>query len=366
MNARILVVDDELGMREGCRRVLTAEGYDVQIAEDGPAGLDLFRAQPGFAAALVDLKMPRMGGLELIEQMRRLDEDVVILVITAYATIDTAVEATKRGAYGYIPKPFTPNELLLPVRNGLERRALALEARRLRQEHERAKATFISLVAHEVRNPLAAVEGFLDAVLGAGPDRLGGEERALIERARLRTRALNDLLRDLLSLSAIETGNFVLRPAPLDLRGVVDEAVRAHRDNAAQKPLRLVWDAPADPPPAVRADADAMRSIVFNLLDNAVKYTPAGGQVSVSLAQDAAGVRITVADTGIGMSEEECARAFDEFFRARNEWTAHIPGTGLGLSLVKRLVAMQGGTVAVQSARGRGSAFTVSLPSTVL
>ena len=135
--SRILVVDDELGMRESCRRLLVSEGYEVETAEDGYAALETFKAKGNFAAALVDLKMPRMGGLELIDRLHRLDEDLVLLVITAFATIDTAVEAAKRGAYGYVPKPFTPDELLLPVKNGLEKRALSMEAKRLREERER-------------------------------------------------------------------------------------------------------------------------------------------------------------------------------------------------------------------------------------
>ena len=134
---RILVVDDERGIREGCRKILTSEGYEVATADDGLAGLDLFREERDFSAVLVDLKMPRMGGMDLIGRIRELDEDIVLLVITAYATLDTAAEATKRGAYAYIAKPLTPDELLLPVRNGLERRALSIQTRRLSEERHR-------------------------------------------------------------------------------------------------------------------------------------------------------------------------------------------------------------------------------------
>jgi len=134
---RILVVDDEVGMREGCRRILAAEGFVVETAEDGRAALERFEAAGGFDVVISDLKMPRMGGMDLIEALHARDEDALLLVITAYATIDTAVDATKRGAYGYIPKPFTPDELVLHVRNGLEKRALRLEARQLREERER-------------------------------------------------------------------------------------------------------------------------------------------------------------------------------------------------------------------------------------
>ena len=135
--SRILVVDDELGIREGCKKILRSEGYEVETAGDGRAGLKLFKERENFAAAIIDLKMPQMNGIELIEKIHEHNKDVVLLVITAYATIGTAVEATKQGAYGYIPKPFTPDELLLAVRNGLEKRALSVEARRLREDREK-------------------------------------------------------------------------------------------------------------------------------------------------------------------------------------------------------------------------------------
>ena len=134
---RILIVDDEPGIRKGCQKILTSEGYDVETAEDGLAGWELFKKQRNFAAALIDLKMPKMDGIELITRIHEEDENVVLFVITAYATIETAVDVTKKGAYSYIPKPFSPDELLLNVKHGLERKALLIEAKRLREERER-------------------------------------------------------------------------------------------------------------------------------------------------------------------------------------------------------------------------------------
>ena len=134
---RILVVDDELGVREGCRKILAAEGYDVVTAGDGKAGLEQFIERGPFAVLLVDLQMPRMSGLELMREVRSRDPDILPIIITAHATIDTAVEGTRQGAYSYIPKPFTPDELLLAIKNGLERRTLTREARRLREEREK-------------------------------------------------------------------------------------------------------------------------------------------------------------------------------------------------------------------------------------
>lgn len=365
--AKILVVDDERGMREGCRRILSAEGYEVVTAEDGAAGLDIFLRQGPFQAALVDMKMPRMSGIELVEQIRRRDADVLLLIITAYATIETAVEATKRGAYGYIPKPFTPEELLLPVRNGLEYRALALEARQLRAEAERerlklitAKSTFISMVAHEIKNPLAAVQGYLDAALQELPH----EHRAadMLSRALVRAKGLDAMINDLFNLTAIETGNFHLHPGPLDLRNVLKEVVNAQAENARKAGIALELRAASDAA-VVQGDHDAVFCIFKNLVDNAIKYTPHGGTVTLSQRHEGLFEVVEVADNGPGIAPEDQERVFDEFFRARNEQTAKVPGTGLGLSLVRKLAAMHQGRVQLSSELGKGSQFIVSLPT---
>ncbi len=483
---RILVVDDELGMREGCRRILTMEGYEVHTAEDGLAGLALFESRRDFAVALVDLKMPRMGGIDLIGRLHELDRDVIILVVTAFAAIDTAVEATKRGAYSYIPKPFTPDELLLPVKNGLEHRALSIEARRLREEREQrllevafersksntiincmtdgvvvvnrdrqvvlrnaaaarimpecaamplpssldvlecaelkalvaetlaapagpgivsqelalgsctymvnvsplfepggqvsgvvavlrditalkkletAKSMFVSMVAHEIKSPLAAIEGYLELVLGGEAGQDTARDRQMLERSQLRARTLRTMVSELMNLTAMQTGHFSLKRWPLDLGQVVKESVEACREKAREKAIALEFHCqrPQTHKP-VLADRDAIRSIFANLVDNAVKYTPTRGHVAVGVEQDGLFAKVWVRDDGIGMSAEEKAKVFDEFYRAKNDYTAHVPGTGLGLTLVKRLVEMHEGRICLKTAPGDGSTFTISLP----
>ena len=133
---RILVIDDEAGIREGCRRVLTGEGFEVDMAPDGEAGLGLFRAGQ-YDLMLVDLRMPGLSGMELLGALRGLDPDAVAVIITAYASLDTAVEATKRGAYDYLAKPFTPDELTAVTTRALAHRRLLVEARKLREQRER-------------------------------------------------------------------------------------------------------------------------------------------------------------------------------------------------------------------------------------
>lgn len=483
---RVLVVDDELGMREGCRKILEPEGYVVETAEDGVAGLDLFKQRGDFAIALVDLQMPRMGGIQLIQHLRSLDDDVVIFVITAYAAIETAVEATRRGAYGYIPKPFTPDELLLPVRNGLERRALSLEAKRLRLEREdrllevaferskastiiscmtdgvlvinrdkqivlrnngmmrilpacaafslpspvdklecaeleeligevlssdtgpviasreitlgkcvymvnaspvleptgevmgavallrditalkkldEAKSMFISMVAHEVKNPLAAVENYLSVLLRGYVDDDAEKRQAVLERCVVRLRTLRTMVSELINLTAIETGNFTIRRSMLDLRDVVSEAIDSCREKAEEKghTVRLECN-PRLERTRILADKDSLLMVCGNLIDNAIKYTPDGGHIDVRLDENGLFVKLIVSDDGIGMSAEDQERAFDEFFRAKNPYALKVPGTGLGLSLVRKLVESHEGTVSIQSNGEKGTTFTVSLP----
>jgi len=482
----ILVIDDELGMREGCRQILATEGYEVETAEDGSAALDLFTRRGEFAVALVDLNMPGMGGMELVEKLHQLDEDIILLVITAYATIDTAVEATKRGAYRYVPKPFTPDELLLAVRNGVERRALSIKSEQLREEREKqlleiaierskcntiincitdgvvvvnrdsqvvlrnaaaarimpecaglplpspldglqcdelraivsealradsapvivskalalgnstymvnaspvcepngerlgtvallrditplkklevAKSTFVSMVAHEIKGPIAAIEGYLNVILSGLDGQDPKEHTKMMERAVVRAQTLRCLVSELLNLTAIETGNFSIRRSPLDLGVIVAQAVESCKGKAAAKGVTLSLHQDDNGCcESVLADEMALLSIVTNLVDNAIKYTPDPGHVAVRVRHQGPWATVTVQDDGIGMTQAEQERAFEEFFRAKNKQTAHVPGTGLGLTLVKRMVEMHQGRVRVSSTPGKGSVFTVHLP----
>jgi two-component system phosphate regulon sensor histidine kinase PhoR len=483
--ARILVVDDELGVREGCRKILAAEGYEVVTAGDGKAGLEQLVERGPFAVLLVDLQMPRLSGLELMREARQRDPDVLPIIITAHATIDSAVEGTRQGAYSYIPKPFTPDELLLAIRNGLERRALSLEARRLREDRERrmlelasersrsttilaammdgilvinserlvvlrnntaarimpdcagketpfpldqiaspdvreivevvlgapggfmilsrqvplgpstfmvnvspviepdgstsgvvavfsdvtemkkldtAKSMFVSLVAHEVKSPLAASEGWLNLVLSGVLKQDAAEERRMLERARLRLRTLRGLVNEILSLTAVQTGTFTLKRAPVDAVSVVAEAAENERDRAAERKITITVESDELGPVQLLADREALGMIYGNLVENAVKYSCDGGRVVVRVRRDGIYAAVSVADQGIGIAAADCQKIFDEFYRVRGENTAAIAGTGLGLSLVKRLTEVHQGTVSVTSTLGQGSEFTVRIP----
>jgi signal transduction histidine kinase len=161
----------------------------------------------------------------------------------------------------------------------------------------------------------------------------------------------------------METGKFTIKRSQLDIGQVLKDAIDSCQERAEQNQTTLsVTGAELSALEHVLADKDAMFMVFRNLIDNAVKYTPEKGHVMVHVEQNGIYVRVKVKDTGIGMTPEEKSRVFEEFFRAKNDFTAHVPGTGLGLSLVKRLVDMHNGTITVQSTVGVGTEFTVSIP----
>jgi two-component system phosphate regulon sensor histidine kinase PhoR len=227
-----------------------------------------------------------------------------------------------------------------------------------------AKSTFVSLVAHEVKSPLAAAEGWLNVILGGMLKHDAAEERRMLERALLRVRTLRVMVGELLNLTAIQTGNFSLKRAALDVAEVVAEVVEANREKAAEKALSVdVSLGTSGDDLRVLADRDALSIVYGNLVENAIKYSKGAGHVWVRIGRAGLYVTVTVKDDGIGIPAEECGKVFDEFYRVRGEHTANIPGTGLGLSLVRRLTELHEGTVTMTSALGAGSEFTVSIPA---
>ena len=185
----------------------------------------------------------------------------------------------------------------------------------------------------------------------------------MLARCRTRCADIREIISELTDLVAIETGRFPLRRTPINVYDAVDEVAQLYHEKAIGQNIELDWHTePGAQQPKAMADANAVRCIVGNLVDNAIKYNNPGGRVEIRVDNDDVSITVTVTDDGIGMTEAEKEKVFEEFFRARNENTRGRPGTGLGLSVVKRLAELHGGNVAVSTAPNEGSAFSVSLP----
>lgn len=244
----------------------------------------------------------------------------------------------------------------LELRRRLEdERTRVEELRRL----DELRGRFVGFVAHEFRNPLAAIAGYAQ-LLGSGRrGSLTPEQLHDVGQIEAATRRLRDLVDELLATASLISGELVLDPAPLDLAVLVTEA--ADRAAASFPDVRFRLRAPELLP--VVADARRLVQVLDNLISNAGKYTPAGGGVSVEL-EGGEDVRLTVADTGVGIPADEIENLFTPYYRASTAIDAGIGGTGLGLAVVRRIVEAHGGTVDVSSAVGRGTTFTVALPAT--
>lgn len=368
---RTLVVDDEPGLCAGVARVLrrvtieTPDGGEPLTFETDTAATaaEARRAWTAwnYDLFLLDYKLPDGSGLDLLRELRARDPDALAIVITAFASLDVAVTATKNGAFDFLSKPFTPEELESVMRKAVRQLLLQRRARALEEERRRARFEFLSVLAHELKAPLAAVENYLrilkDGVLG---DRIENYSQQ-IERALLRIEGMRKMIYDLLDLTRIESGEKRRELTSVNLSEVARGAIELFAAEAAARRITVTLTAPA--PVELRADRGEMEIIFNNLISNGIKYNREGGRVEVAVAREGDFAVIRVSDTGIGMTEAECARLFQEFVRIKNEKTVAIPGSGLGLSTVRKLARLYGGDATVRSRPNEGSVFTVTLRS---
>jgi two-component system sensor histidine kinase/response regulator len=356
----VLIVDDEEAIRDSCRQVLSKSGYECHTAVDGIEGLHLAH-QVDPDVVLLDLMMPGVQGLDVLEQVLRSHPNTVCIVITGYATIESAVDAIKRGAFDFLPKPFTPEELRLIVTRGLEQRRLLRETAALREEKERMKQYFITIVAHELRSPLLLVKQYLDLIVGGKMGSIDETAKEMLDGAHGTLVGLLNLIADWLELARINAGDIAGGMEDIEIWPVLSKVIEEMRPFAEERGVTLRLD----PPPErmrVRAHAESLAVVFKNLVSNAIKYNRPNGSVILDGQVTDGTLRVDVRDTGIGIPSEEIPFIFEDFFRVKSSKTAEIPGTGLGLSIVKKIVEGHHGTVEVESKQEEGTAFSVYLP----
>ncbi len=366
---RILVIDDEMGMRLAVERTL--QGYSVPLpdvdgevafsvetAASGEEGVEAILARPP-DIVLLDHKLPGISGLEVLNALADRNLDLLVVMITAYASLETAIIATKRGAFDFLAKPFTPGELKAAVRKSARHLILQRQARRLAEEKKQVRFQFLSVLAHELKAPLAAVQGYLyivrDRALG---DNLSDYDK-VVERSLLRIDGMRKMIMDLLDLTRIESGTKKRELAPVDLVEIAQLSMETMLPMAQERSITM--ELKCDAPAKLLADRGEIEIVFNNLVSNAVKYNRDGGRVDVVILPYDDGATISVSDTGIGMSPEESAKLFNEFVRIKNSKTKNVLGSGLGLSIVKKLAGMYGGDISVESTQDVGTTFTITL-----
>ena len=358
---KVLVIDDEEIARISCQRVLKREGIEVRLAAGGREGLEMVVKNPP-DLALVDLKMPEMDGVEVVRRIQAHDPNIVSIIITGYATIESAVAVMKQGAYDYLPKPFTPDELLIVVKRGLEKRRLDRESRALREEKEVMERNFVTMVTHQLRSPLSAIMQYFEVMLGNIGGELTDNQREMLERAQQRLQGLLDLINDWLDMSRMQPGDIVSRLRPIAVAECVEAALAALEHAGRDRGITVSSELTPNLPP-IHADLQSLKEVLANLVANAVNYNRDGGQVRVRARDLGQQVAIDVEDTGYGIDAKEIPFIFDQFYRGKDKDARRRPGTGLGLAIAQKIVRAHGGTISVSSELGRGSTFTVEIPA---
>jgi signal transduction histidine kinase len=360
---RVLIIDDERVLLEGCRQILEEKGYVTATAENGDLGLQLIQElNPDLV--LIDLKMPGKSGMEVLQEIESTHPNLVKIVITGYSTVSLAVEAMKNGADDFIPKPFTEDELCMTVEKGLKKRRLILEREALMREQEVIRRNMISLVSHEMRAPLAATIQYLEVILGGMAGDVSQEATEMIERCVVRLREMLDLFGRWLKLATYDPQRSAERFTEVRLTDMAAKVLEMRKPEAQERRIHLSLEAPQELPP-VMGSRGALEEVLDNLIANAIKYNKQGGWVKVRLLEQKQEILVEVADNGIGIPQEHLPRIFDEFYRVDGRRNAPIKGAGLGLAVVKKLVETHGGSIVVESRFGEGTLFRISLPKSL-
>jgi signal transduction histidine kinase len=365
----VLVVDDIARNLQVVGTLLRNAGYAIMPATSGAKALEGVRVQlPDLI--LLDLMMPEMDGLEVCRRLKAdpLTQSIPVIFLTASNEMEHLVKGFEMGAVDYVTKPFNPPELLARVRTHLELKHARDTILRYGQELSRLneeKNEFMGIAAHDLRNPLSAIKGYSEMMI---EDAQALPHLELEENGRrvLETAArMAEMVQNLLDANRIERGEMQLHLAPADLAAAVAAVIETHRPRAAAKQQTIHWESDAGAL-LVSADSTVLTQVIENLVSNAVKYSPPGAKIFVRLKSQPQSVRLEVQDEGPGLSAEDQKKLFGKFARLSAKPTGGEHSTGLGLSIVKKMVEAMNGKVWCESELGRGATFIVEFPITSL
>ena len=355
---KILVVDDSETMRELLRSSLALHKFQVLEAPGGAMAMELLKDHPEIGVAVIDYAMPGMDGVELIRRLRRLypSDELAIIGISGISQHALSARLLKCGANDFLVKPFSGEELYCRVLQNVEN----IESIRKLKRLNKVKNKFLGMAAHDLRNPITAIQGFSSLLLGDDEEPLHEEHREFVEMIHEASQGMFELVNDLLDVSVIEQGQLEVVRSMGDLRYLVRERIRIQRVIAARKDIEIVEE------PGERAmalfDAGRMVQVVDNLLSNAIKFSPPGSMVTVSVEPESRDMVLRVRDQGPGIPEEEQKLLFGAFQKLSARPTGGERSTGLGLAIVKKVVQAHSGRLEVNSTLGEGAEFGVRIP----
>src|SRR5687768_3154701 len=384
--SRLLVVDDEESLRITTAAILEQEGYTVDTASSGDEAIMLMD-KADYDLVLTDLHMEGGDGLSVLNQIRRNAPFTISVVLTGFASVESAIAALQEGAYDYLIKPCDIESMKHTIRRGVEHRRLMLAEQKARAdlhqlnldlerrivertaeltrlnaelaEANRAKDVFLATLSHELRTPLTPVVGWIKLLRTANLDEKSVAQAldAIERNAWLQSKLIDDLL----DTSRIATGKLHFEPKPTDLNMITKAAIDTVLESAGARNIELsvnLWPSTL----VVMGEPVRLQQIAWNLISNAIKFTEPGGKVTVSTQNEGPQARLVVVDTGIGIDPEFLPHVFDRFKQADGSTSRRHGGLGLGLAIADALTKMHGGKILAESGgAGKGSCFTLNM-----
>ena len=366
--SKILVVDDEQSVATTIKAILQLDGNDVTAVTTGKEALDLIR-ETEFDVVLTDLRLDDLDGIEVLRETQKLWPDTVSIMLTGYASLESAVTALRSGAYDYLIKPSDVDELRATIGRALERRRLRQRLVELEQL-DKLKTQFLSMASHELRTPLTAVSGFMQIArrrmsrMSAANDipqpwrDEAQKSDETLEMANRQAKKLAHLIDELLDVSRLQQGRVEMRLAEIDLADVLREV--AERMRLLSKGHEI--EAKIDGAAPIVADRDRIEQVFENLVGNAIKYSPDSGRIDVSLRVNGTNAIVSVRDEGIGIAPGEVEKIFGLFYRSPDPRADHVGGLGLGLYISREIVSRHHGKLWAERNAEAGTTFHVTLP----
>lgn len=360
----VLIVDDNKNNLQLLGSTLHAEGYRLALAKSGQEAINQAK-QIAPAIILLDIMMPEMDGYETCELLKKEEQTrpIPVIFLTAKTETDDIVKGFQAGGVDYITKPFKKEELLVRLKTHLDLRQatekIAQQATKLK-ELNNTKDQMFSIISHDLRSPLAGLKNMLDLLTDKETPTDQDFRESAINIMKTTTDSTVNLLENLLFWARSQRGDLEVNIESYDLHAIIEENIELANNTIHQKSLEVRNELPEYE--LIQGDLNLTRTIIRNLLNNAIKFTQSGGSITFSSKHDDGHVNLFVTDTGVGITEENLKKLFKNDEQFTTYGTNNEKGSGLGLKLCKSFAEKQAGSLSVKSQKDKGTTFILSLP----
>lgn len=353
--AKVLAVDDEEAIRKLLQAALSRAGFAVKTAASAEEALQRLKEDPA-EVVLLDVRMPGKTGTELLPEVTAQYPETSVIMLTAVGDTETAISCMRAGAFDYILKPFEIEHLAVAVKRAAHRTALLKERLRLTKLQD----DLTHMIIHDIRNELTPILSVLELV--SSNSHLDAKEQKFLRVAQDATMRLANMTNGLLDVAKLERGEMPIQREEVALSPFLSEIEEFFTPQASSRKIQLKVHTQAE----LRGsfDRELIRRVLFNLIQNAFKFTPPEGRIAISAEEKESAVCLTVSDTGPGIPVEYQSRIFEKFTSVELKSQGERRGVGLGLTFCKLAVEAHGGNIQVFSQEGKGASFTFTLPQT--